>query len=385
MRCSITCGRPMSDRPGEALVDHDLHRAQHALVLAFGVDDAPRRLLRRGEQRLHDEARVVDELAERLAVGVEARDRPRRHARVHRRLAPPPARSRTMRRGSNGFGMRYSGPKLMVLDAVGERHLLGVLGLRELGDRAHRGELHLVVDGGGADVERAAEDEREAEDVVDLVRKVRAPGRDDAVGPRRLGHVGHDLGLGIGEREDERLVGHLLHHLRLEHPARRQAEEHVGAGDHLVQRARPGLLREALLVRVHLLAPALVDHALDVGDADVRARQAERTSRSRQASAAAPAPEAHQLHLLDVLADDAQPVEDRGADDDRGAVLVVVEHRDLHALAQRALDDEALRRLDVLEVDAAEGRLERGDDVDQLVAGRARRSRCRSSRCRRTS
>ena len=75
----------------------------------------------------------------------------------------------------------------------------------------------------------------------------------------------------------------------------------------------------------------------------------------------------HQLHLADLLADDFQPVEDRGADDDGGAVLVVVEHRDLHPLAQLALDDEALRRLDVLQVDAAEGRLERGDDVDQLV------------------
>ncbi len=48
-------------------------------------------------------------------------------------------------------------------------------------------------------------------------------------------------------------------------------------------------------------------------------------------------------------------------------MLVVVEHRDLHALAQRALDLEALRRLDVLEVDAAEGRLQRGDDLDQLL------------------
>ena len=33
----------------------------------------------------------------------------------------------------------------------------------------------------------------------------------------------------------------------------------------------------------------------------------------------------------------------------------------------RTLDEEAVRRLDVLEVDAAEGRLERGDDVDQLL------------------
>ena len=53
------------------------------------------------------------------------------------------------------------------------------------------------------------------------------------------------------------------------------------------------------------------------------------------------------------------PLRMRRARDDRGAVLVVVEHRDLHALAQLRLDVEALGRLDVLEVDAAEGRLQR--------------------------
>ena len=47
-----------------------------------------------------------------------------------------------------------------------------------------------------------------------------------------------------------------------------------------------------------------------------------------------------------------------GGGDDGGAVLVVVEDRDVHQLAQALLDDEAFRRLDVLEVDAAEGRAE---------------------------
>ncbi len=67
------------------------------------------------------------------------------------------------------------------------------------------------------------------------------------------------------------------------------------------------------------------------------------------------------LDIGDLLAGQFQPVEDRGGDDDRGAVLVVMEDRDLHLLAQPALDLEAFRRLDVLEVDAAEGRLQRGD------------------------
>ena len=57
----------------------------------------------------------------------------------------------------------------------------------------------------------------------------------------------------------------------------------------------------------------------------------------------------------------------RRADDDRRAVLVVVEDRDAHARLQPLLDLEAFRRLDVLEVDAAEGRLERRDHVDELV------------------
>ncbi|GAC1527420.1 MAG: malto-oligosyltrehalose synthase [Ramlibacter sp.] len=49
------------------------------------------------------------------------------------------------------------------------------------------------------------------------------------------------------------------------------------------------------------------------------------------------------------------------------AVLVVVEHRDLHALAQLALDVEAVRCLDVLEVDAAERGFQGRNHIDQLV------------------
>ena len=74
-----------------------------------------------------------------------------------------------------------------------------------------------------------------------------------------------------------------------------------------------------------------------------------------------------ELDLVDLLAAHLERVQHACADDDRGAVLVVVEDRDLHSRAQRTLDVEAVRRLDVLEVDAAEGRLERGDEVDQLV------------------
>jgi hypothetical protein len=83
--------------------------------------------------------------------------------------------------------------------------------------------------------------------------------------------------------------------------------------------------------------------------------------------AAAPAPDTASLTSPMLLAHQFQPVEQRRGRDDGGAVLVVVEDRDVHALAQLLLDVEALGRLDVLEVDAAQRGLQRGDDVDQLV------------------
>jgi hypothetical protein len=110
-----------------------------------------------------------------------------------------------------------------------------------------------------------------------------------------------------------------------------------------------------------------IEHAVAIDREDVLRPQPERDQHVQAGDAGGTGATGREPHFADLLADDLQCVEHGRSDDDRGPVLVVVEHRDLHPLAQLALDDEALRRLDVLEVDAAEGRLERGDDVDQLV------------------
>ena len=62
----------------------------------------------------------------------------------------------------------------------------------------------------------------------------------------------------------------------------------------------------------------------------------------------------HQLGVAQFAAGEVAGVDQPGGGDDRGAVLVIVEHRDIHQLAQPLLDDEAFRRLDVFQVDAAE-------------------------------
>ncbi len=48
-------------------------------------------------------------------------------------------------------------------------------------------------------------------------------------------------------------------------------------------------------------------------------------------------------------------------------MLIVMEHRDIHARLELRLDLEAFRRLDVFQIDAAEGRLQRCNHADDVI------------------
>ena len=76
----------------------------------------------------------------------------------------------------------------------------------------------------------------------------------------------------------------------------------------------------------------------------------------------------HHLDVAELAAGQEAGVDQARGGDDRGAVLVVVEDRDVHPLLQRLLDDEAVGRGDILEVDPAEARLEQFDRVDEALA-----------------
>ena len=75
----------------------------------------------------------------------------------------------------------------------------------------------------------------------------------------------------------------------------------------------------------------------------------------------------HQLNLLQIFANHLDRIEQGRAHDDGGAVLVVVENRYFHALAQAPFDIKTVWRLDVFQVDPTKSGLERGDDVHQFV------------------
>ena len=118
---------------------------------------------------------------------------------------------------------------------------------------------------------------------------------------------------------------------------------------------------------VHALGAALVDYALGIAERDVLGREAHGLDQLDAGDGRRTRAVADEPGRREIAAGERQGVDEAGGGDDRGAVLVVMEHRNVHDFPQLLLDDEAVGRLDVLEVDAAEGRAEEAHAVDELV------------------
>ena len=108
-----------------------------------------------------------------------------------------------------------------------------------------------------------------------------------------------------------------------------------------------------------------VDDAVDVGDHHVLGAGLDQQPDDRRAGGTRT--RHHDPDVVELLVDHAQRVGQRREHDDRGAVLVVVEDRDVEQLAQPRLDLEAARRRDVLEVDAGEHRRDQLHGAHDLV------------------
>ena len=117
---------------------------------------------------------------------------------------------------------------------------------------------------------------------------------------------------------------------------------------------------------VHALSAALVDYTLGVAHDAVVMTRAHGFQQFQTGDAGSAGAVQDDAHVLDLLSRDFQRVQQAGRTDHRRAVLVVVEHRNVHQLFQALLDDEAFRRLDVLKVDAAKGWPHQPDRIDDL-------------------
>ena len=146
-----------------------------------------------------------------------------------------------------------------------------------------------------------------------------------------------DLGIGVGQRQDDRIGRHALQHRaasdgwpprgRRTRRRRRRASASVRLlGRRTRTRCLYGFIfsRAALVDDAHWCRPSrCCSRCTPSAHVQLRAAQC----------AAAPAPQTHDLHVIDALADEVERVEERGRGDDGRAVLVVVEDRDRHPLA----------------------------------------------------
>ena len=104
---------------------------------------------------------------------------------------------------------------------------------------------------------------------------------------------------------------------------------------------------------------------LQVAEPDVLALHAQLEEHVQAGDSCRPAAGRHHLDVLERLFRHVKRVGSGRAHDDGGAMLVVVKHGDVHSFVAYALDDEAVRRLDVFKIDCAECRFERTDNLGE--------------------
>jgi hypothetical protein len=266
-----------------------------------------------------------------------------------------------------GEGDQIVRPELHLTQPIERGETLWYILFGERGECPRRRHLHLLVDLGRAGIQCAAEDEGETEDVVDLIGIVGAAGGDDGIVAHGAHLVREDLRHGVGQREDDRGLGHAGDHLPGDRSRHGESNEDIGAVERLGDGAGPRRGSEARLVGIHVLHAAGVDHSLPVTHHNMLALDAESHvvlgGGDRRGAGAGE----DDADLLDRLADDLERVEERGAGDDRRPMLIVVEDGDLHRLPEGLLDDEAVGGPDVLQVDPADGGFEELAEADHIL------------------
>ena len=339
---------------GQIFIHQYLRGAQHPFFLAFCQDDALAlggRIACAVQNRLHQSAAVRGEALQLFAVGLEVLDGAGRHTGIHRGLGHC-RRNLDQQARIEGAGNQVFRPELHIRQAIGGGHDVVLLHAREIGNGVHRGDFHFPRDGGGPYVERAAKNERETQDVVDLIGVVRAAGGNDGVVANLADIFRQDFRDGVGQRKDNRLVGHARHHVAIDHTGRRQAQEHVGALHDLGQRARVGVLGKACLALIQRFRPPAVNHALAISQPDVFLWKAQINKQVNAGQRRCARAAHHQLDLRDVLAHHTQGIDSAGGDDDRGAMLIVMKDRNVQALAQ--LVRIGFIDFDIKDIDAGE-------------------------------
>ena len=234
----------------------------------------------------------------------------------------------------------------------------------------YTGKLHFFVDGGRADIQSTAEDERETQYIVHLIREVGTTGADNHIRARSLGFRRPDFRLRVGQCEYNRFVVHGFQHLGAEYIGAGKTEENIFAGNRITQYALAVISNGvAYFTFVHTLAvfAGLVNHAFGIANGNVFALHAQSHQQIQAGNRSSTGAGTHQLNFCNVLFGYAQGIQYSRGGDDGCTVLVIVEYWDITAFAQFFLNVKTFGRFDVFQVDAAESRLQRSDGINQFI------------------
>ena len=340
--------------------------ADHVYACAFGEDDALRIAARHVLESADELVVVAHHVAEAVGVSVPVGDCLAGHAAFDGRF----------RDGDRNVGEKARVHRLRDDVVATEGETFGIVGdvhhfryglARKVRNGADRGVLHMLVDGCRANVQGSAEDIREADDVVHLVRVVASARCKDDVFAGTHGDIVGDFGDRIREGEHDRVLCHRLDHFLGEDVRLGKSKEYVGTLHGFGESRNVCAIRcEKFLLRSEVLA-SLADDALAIDHDDVFFLDAEGKVELCAGDCRGSRSVYHELYLVDVLARNVERVDERRAADDCRAVLVIVHDGNVQGRFQAFLDFETFRSLDVFQVDAAESRSDSLDDFDKLL------------------
>src|SRR6185437_12832085 len=164
------------------------------------------------------------------------------------------------------LGNEVVSSKTQAVDTVSATNSVRNIFLRKIGQGMSGGEFHLMIDGGSANVERSAEDERESQNIVDLVGIVGATGGEDHIRACLLGVFKTDLRIRIRHGKNDRSRRHGSDHILINCSLYGASDENVGPAHGVGQSACVGVADEPIFIRVHALAAALVENSLGIAE-----------------------------------------------------------------------------------------------------------------------
>ena len=213
--------------------------AQHAGIIAFGEDHCRLILTGAGVEAAQDAGCRVHPRFEGGLISVHINDRAAGDACVHTCLGDG-GRDHINQARVKRCRDDVVAPEAELF-AIGHCDFVRDILARQFGQRFGAGDFHFVVDGASVDIERAAEEIGEAEDVVHLIGIIRAACGDDHVFAHGMGLFGCDLGVRIGHGEDHGVFAHGGDHLLRDRAFGGDAKEDIGAIHGFGECARRGV------------------------------------------------------------------------------------------------------------------------------------------------